>query len=65
MSTASAWSVALLGMEGTLVEVEAAIGGQRLNHLAKRERHACRIDRLARQADVTSVQHRLAADAVG
>lgn len=26
MSTASAWSVALLGMEGTLVEVEAAIG---------------------------------------
>ncbi|WP_341729058.1 YifB family Mg chelatase-like AAA ATPase [Brooklawnia sp.] len=27
MSTASAWSVALLGMEGTLVEVEAAIGG--------------------------------------
>jgi magnesium chelatase family protein len=27
MSTASAWSVALLGMSGTLVEVEAAIGG--------------------------------------
>ena len=27
MSTASAWSVALLGMEGTLIEVEAAIGG--------------------------------------
>lgn len=26
MSTASAWSVALIGMQGTLVEVEAAIG---------------------------------------
>lgn len=26
VSTASSWSVALLGMEGTLVEVEAAIG---------------------------------------
>lgn len=27
MSAASAWSVALVGMEGTMVEVEAAIGG--------------------------------------